>query len=300
MQIPDGLRALIDDGFIQEIIRPLKSGKEAAVFLVVVDGQVCAAKVYKQAHLRNFRQRQDYVEGRQAGNTRDQRAMDRGTKFGKHKREEAWQNAESDTMRKLHAAGVRVPKPHGNHDGILLMDLVTYAPGQPAPQIAAGRFDHLAAVQFHRRIMQEIAKMLCAGVVHADLSEFNILEAADGPIIIDFPQSVDAARNNNAKRLLLRDVANVTRFFARFAPELRRTDYGNEMWLLNEQRMLKPDSPLTGKFQAARGVVDAGIVLQAIEDAKRDAAKREEVKQWREEKKKEASQKKAPVRAPGR
>lgn len=286
MLIPESLRTLIDEGFIQEIIRPLKSGKEAAVFLVVVDGNVCAAKIYKAVQHRNFRQRQDYVEGRQSGNSRDQRAMDRGTKFGKQKREEAWQNAESDTMRKLHAAGVRVPRPHGNHDGILLMDLVTYADGQPAPQIAAGRFDRLAAMNFHRRIMQEIAKMLCAGVVHGDLSEFNILEASDGPIIIDFPQAVDAARNNNAKRLLLRDVANVTRFFARFAPELRRTAYGEEMWLLNEQRLLKPDTALTGKFQAARGVVDANIVLQAIEDAKRDAAKREEVKRWREEKKK--------------
>jgi RIO kinase 1 len=287
MLIPESLRTLVDEGFIQEIIRPLKSGKEAAVFLVVVDGNVCAAKVYKQVHLRNFRQRQDYVEGRQSGNSRDQRAMDRGTRFGKQKREEAWQNAEADTMRKLHAAGVRVPRPHGNHDGILLMDLVTYRDGQPAPQVAAGRFDRPAAVDFHRRIMQEIARMLCAGVVHADLSEFNILEASDGPIIIDFPQAVDATRNNNAKRLLLRDVANVTRFFARFAPELRRTAYGEEMWLLNEQRLLKPDTALTGKFQAARGVVDAQIVLQAIEDAKRDAAKREEVKRWREEKKRQ-------------
>jgi RIO kinase 1 len=287
MLIPDGLKALVDDGFIQEIIRPLKSGKEASVFLVMVDGHVCAAKVYKAIQQRNFRQRQDYVEGRQSGNSRDQRAMDRGTRFGKQKREEEWQNAEADAMRKLHAAGVRVPRPHGNHDGILLMDLVTYRDGQPAPQIAAGRFDRTAAVQFHRLIMQEIAKMLCLGVVHGDLSEFNILEAHDGPIIIDFPQAVDATRNNNAKRLLLRDIANVTRFFSRFAPELQRTAYGDEMWLLNEQRLLKPDTALTGKFQAARGVVDTQIVLQAIEDAKRDAAKREEVKRWREEKKRQ-------------
>jgi RIO kinase 1 len=289
MLIPESLRILIDEGFIQEIIRPLKSGKEAAVFLVVVDGTICAAKVYKEIRHRNFRQRQDYVEGRQAGNSRDQRAMDRGTRFGKQKREEAWQNAEADAMRKLHAAGVRVPRPHGNHDGILLMDLVTYRDGQPAPQIAAGRFDRDSAVRFHRLIMQEIAKMLCLGVVHGDLSEFNILEASDGPVIIDFPQAVDAARNNNAKRLLLRDVANVTRFFARFAPELRRTAYGEEMWLLNEQRLLKPDSQLTGRFQAARTVVDAQVVLQAIEDAKRDAAKREEVRKWREEKKRQTA-----------
>jgi RIO kinase 1 len=285
MLIPDVLRVLIDEGFVQQVIRPLKSGKEAAVFLVVVDEQVCAAKVYKQVQLRNFRQRQDYVEGRQSGNSRDQRAMDRGTRFGKQKREEAWQNAEGEAMRKLHAAGVRIPRPHGNHDGVLLMDLVRARNGDPAPQIAAGRYDRPTAVRLHREIMQQVARMLCTGLVHADLSEFNILDAADGPVIIDFPQAVDAARNNNAKRLLLRDVANVTRFFARFAPELRRTDYGQEMWLLNEQSMLRPDSPLTGRFQAARGVVDAQIVLQAIEDAKRDAAKREEVRRWREEKK---------------
>ncbi len=300
MQIPDSLRTLIEEGFIQEIIRPLKSGKEAAVFLVLVEGAVCAAKVYKLAQLRNFRQRQDYVEGRQAGNTRDQRAMDRGTRFGKAKREEAWQTAEADAMRTLHAAGVRVPRPHGNHDGILLMDLVRAANGDPAPQIAAGRYDRPSALRVHREIMQQISRMLCAGLVHADLSEFNILDAADGPVIIDFPQAVDAARNNNAKRLLIRDVANITRFFSRFAPEIRRSDFGNEMWLLNEQRLLRPDTQLTGRFQAARGVVDTQLVMQAIEDAKRDAAKREEVRQWREDKKKDDVKKKAPVRAPGR
>jgi RIO kinase 1 len=300
MLIPDSLRTLVDEGFIQEILRPLKSGKEAAVYLVRVDGAVCAAKVYKQAQLRSFRQRQDYVEGRQAGNSRDQRAMDNGTRFGKQKREEAWQTAEADAMRTLHAAGVRVPRPHGNHDGILLMDLVRGRSGDPAPQIAAGRFDRQVAFDMHYDIMHQIAKMLCAGLVHADLSEFNILEAADGPVIIDFPQAVDAARNNNAKRLLIRDVANVTRFFARFAPEVRRSDFGNEMWLLNEQSLLRPDTRLTGRFQAARGVVDTKLVMQAIEDAKRDAAKREEVRQWREEKKKEEGQKKAPARTPGR
>lgn len=284
MLIPDRLRTLIDEGFIQHVIRPLKSGKEAAVFIVQVDGVVCAAKVYKQIELRNFRQRQDYVEGRQSGNSRDQRAMDRGTKFGKQKREEAWQNSEVDAMRKLHAAGVRVPRPHSNHDGVLLMDLVRGHDGDPAPQIAARRYDRIEAVRVHREIMQQIACMLCAGLIHADLSEFNILDSVAGPMIIDLPQAVDAARNNNAKRLLLRDVANITRFFTRFAPELRRTAYGEEMWLLNEHTTLRPDSPLTGHFQAARGVVDTKIVLEAIEDAKREAAKREEVRKWREEK----------------
>lgn len=285
MLIPERLRAMLDEGLIQEIVRPLKSGKEAAVFVVVVDGTRCAAKVYKQAQQRNFRQRQDYVEGRNTGDSREQRAMDRGSRFGKQQREEAWQNAEAAAMRKLHAAGVRIPRPISNNDGVLLMDLVVGRDGEPAPQIAAARYDRQRAVTMHKAIVQQIAAMLCAGVVHADLSEFNILDATDGPIIIDLPQAVDAARNNNAKRLLLRDVANVTRFFARFAPELRRTDYGNEMWLLYEHTNLRPDSVLTGRFQAARHVVDAQVVLRAIEEAKAEAAKREEVRRWRAEKK---------------
>jgi RIO kinase 1 len=284
MLIPESLRALLDDGSIQEVVRQLKSGKEASVFVVVADGQTVAAKVYKRLEQRNFRARQDYVEGRQAGGSREQRAMDKGSRFGRKKSEEAWQDAEAAAMRRLHAAGVRVPRALANSDGVLLMDLVRGRDGEPAPQIAAARYDRDQALRMHRAIMQQVAAMLCAGLVHADLSEFNILAAADGPMIIDLPQAVDAARNNNAKRMLVRDVANVTRFFARFAPELRRTDYGNEMWLLNEHQALRPDTPLTGKFQAARGAVDAQLVLRAIDDAKREAAKREEIRQFREQK----------------
>ena len=289
MLIPDTLRALLDDGVIQEVVRSLKSGKEAAVFIVIADGERCAAKVYKQVHQRNFRQRQDYVKGRMAGDSREQRAMNRGSRFGKQASEEAWQVSEVRALRTLAAAGVRIPRPRALHDGILLMDLVCGADGEPAPQIATQRYRHDEAVRTHHLIMRQVAAMLCAGLVHADLSEFNILQAADGPMIIDLPQAVDAARNNNAKRLLLRDVANITRFFARFAPELRRTQYGEEMWLLYEHATLRPDAILTGKFNAARTVVDAKVVLEAIEDAKREAAQREEVRRWREERRRPGS-----------
>ncbi len=282
MQVPDTLLELLDQGTIQQVLRQLKSGKEASVYVVLVENTVVAAKVYKRMEQRNFRQRQDYVEGRQSGDTREQRAMDRGSKFGKRKREEAWQDAEAAAMRRLCAAGVRIPQPIANHEGVLLMDLVLDAQGEPAPQIAAGRYDRNQAVRMHTEIVHQIASMLRAGLVHADLSEFNILAAAAGPTIIDLPQAVDATANNNAKRLLIRDVANITRFFSRFAPELRRTDYANEMWLLQENGTLRADTRLTGRFQAARGAVDAQIVLRAIEDAKRDAAKREEIRRARE------------------
>ncbi len=281
MLIPETLRELLELGTIEQVLRQLKSGKEASVYVVRAEGTVCAAKVYKRIEARTFRQRQDYVEGRQAADSREQRAMNNGSKFGKKKREEAWQDAEAAAMERLFAAGVRIPRPLANHEGVLLMDLVCDAAGEPAPQIAAARYDRAAAVQVHYAIVNQVAAMLRAGLVHADLSEFNILAAAHGPTIIDLPQAVDATANNNAKRLLIRDVANITRFFSRFAPELKRTDYGNEMWLLYQNRALLADTRLTGKFQAARGVVDAQIVLDAIADAKRDAAKREEMRRLR-------------------
>jgi RIO kinase 1 len=283
MLVPDRLRALIDDGFVQEVLRPLKSGKEASVFIVRSEGAIRAAKVYKDAKNRTFRSQGDYTEGRRVGDTRQQRAMDRGSRFGKEQREAAWQRTEAEAMSRLHAAGVRLPRVHACIDGILLMDLVVDARGEPAPQLASCRLDREQAVRYHQLIIRQIAIMLCAGLIHGDLSEYNILHAADGPVIIDLPQAIEVARNNSAKRLLLRDVANVTRYFARFAPEVRRGDYGNEMWLLLENSALRPDSPLTGRFQAARAVVDTAIVLREIQAAKEEAAKREEVKQWREE-----------------
>jgi RIO kinase 1 len=285
MLIPDRLRALIDDGIILGVVRPLKSGKEASVFIVEVEDGLCAAKVYKEAEKRNFRQRQDYVEGRRVGDSRQQRAMTNNSRFGKKQSEAAWQSSESAAMHALFSAGVRIPRPRAMHDGVLLMDLVLDAEGEPAPQLAMRRFSRDEARYCHHFIVTQIARMLCAGYVHADLSEYNILAAADGPMIIDFPQSTDAARNTNAKRLLLRDVANITRFFARFAPEVRRSEYGQEMWLLHERTSLRPDTELTGRFAAARGTVDTNLILREIEAAKQEAAKREEIRQMREAKK---------------
>jgi RIO kinase 1 len=278
---------MIEDGFIQRVIRPLKSGKEAEVFIVEADGVACAAKVYKDVHQRNFRQRQDYVEGRRTGDSRQDRAMAHGSRFGKRQQEAAWQSAEADTMRRLNAAGIRIPRLRQLGDGVLLMDLVVDRDGHPAPQLATQHYSREDAIRWHRLLVGQIAGMLCAGVVHGDLSEYNILHAADGPLIIDFPQATDAARNTNAKRLLLRDVANLTRFFTRFAPELRRTEYGQEMWLLHERTTLRPDTALTGKFAEATRIADAHIVLREIEAARAEAAKRAEIKALREEQRRE-------------
>ncbi len=284
MQIPQPLLDLIAQGLIQSVLRPLKSGKEASVFVVLHEDEERAAKVYKSAERRNFRARADYVEGRRVADSRQQRAMTKGSRFGRKMNEEAWQGHEADAMTRLLAAGLRVPRLHLRDEGVLVMDLVRGRDGGPAMQLAASRFSRDEALHFHHVIIRQVVGMLCTGLIHGDLSEFNILLAVDGPMIIDLPQAVEVERNNNAKRLLLRDVANVTRFFARFAPELRRSDYGQEMWLLHEHHNLKPDSPLTGRVQRARQAVDANIILREIEAAKREAAHREEVSRWRAEK----------------
>jgi RIO kinase 1 len=248
-------------------MRQLMSGKEAMVFVVRAGGETRCAKVYKEADQRSFRQAVDYTENRKTKNSRQARAMAKGTRFGRQSTERAWQSAEVDALRKLAAAGVRVPAPYNFHEGVLIMELVADAEGNAAPRLNDVALSPEEARDFHGRIIREVVRMLCAGVVHGDLSEFNILAAADGPVIIDLPQAVDAAGNNHAKAMLERDVGNLRNFFGRFAPEILATDYGGEIWAIYESGTLTPDSPLTGHFVREEKEVDLEGVVREIGDA---------------------------------
>jgi len=274
MKIPKRLQPLLEDGLIDGVVRQLMSGKEAMVFVVRCGGETRCAKVYKDADKRAFRQAVDYTENRKTKNTRVARAMAKGTRFGRKSQEDAWQNAEVDALYRLAAAGVRVPKPYNFHEGVLLMELVTDEHGEAAPRLNDLEFTPDQARTCHHRLIREVVRMLCAGVVHGDLSEFNILIGADGPVIIDLPQAVDAAGNNHAQRILERDVANLRRCFGRYAPELLATRYGKEIWALYEAGALQPDTPLTGRFERAEKAVDLESVLQEIDDARFEEAAR--------------------------
>ena len=269
MKAPKRLQSLIDEGLIDTVVRQLMSGKEAMVYVVRRGEETLCAKIYKEATQRSFRQAVDYTENRKVKNTRQARAMAKGTRFGRQAAEAAWQSAEVDALYRLAGAGVRVPKPHNFWDGVLLMELVADAHGDAAPRLNDVSFTADEARAHHATLLKEVVRMLCAGVVHGDLSEFNILLAADGPVIIDLPQAIDAAGNNHAPRMLLRDVANLRDFFGRFAPELLRTQYGAEMWQLYERGVLSTETVLTGRFQQQRGAVDLGSVMREI-DAARD------------------------------
>ena len=275
MKAPARLQTLIDEGLIDSVQRQLMSGKEAMVFVVRCGAETRCAKVYKEATQRSFRQAVDYTENRKVKNTRQARAMAKGTRFGRESQEAAWQSAEVDALYRLAAAGVRVPKPYNFHEGVLLMELVADADGAAAPRLNDCRFTADEARTHHAGLLREVVRMLCAGVVHGDLSEFNILLAADGPVIIDLPQAIDAAGNNHAQRMLLRDVENLRNFFGQFAPELLATQFGAEIWDLYERGALTNDTPLGGRFERKAGVVDVGGVLREIDDAKaEDAARR--------------------------
>jgi RIO kinase 1 len=274
MKTPKRLQSLLDEGLIDGVQRQLMSGKEAMVFVVRCGDETRCAKVYKEATQRSFRQAVDYTENRKVKNTRQARAMAKGTRFGKQAQEAAWQSAEVDALYRLAAAGVRVPRPFNFHDGVLLMELVVNAEGGAAPRLNDVEFSPAQARQHHATLIAEVARMLCAGVIHGDLSEFNILLAANGPVIIDLPQAVDAAGNNHAQRLLLRDVANLRAFFGRFAPELLASEYGAEIWALYQRGMLTPDAVLTGRFVHRRGPADVGSVLREIDDARAEEAAR--------------------------
>jgi RIO kinase 1 len=274
MKVPKRLQPLLEDGLIDAVLRQLMSGKEAMVFVVRCGDESRCAKVYKEADKRAFRQAVDYTENRKTKNSRAARAMAKGTRFGREAQEAAWQNAEVDALFRLAAAGVRVPTPYLFHEGVLLMELVTDAQGNAAPRLNDLEFTPEEALAHHERLIREVVRMLCAGVVHGDLSEFNILIGADGPVIIDLPQAVDAAGNNHAPKIFARDVANLRRCFGRYAPELLRTDYGGEIWALYEAGALTPDSPLTGVFERAHKEVDLDGVLQEIDDARFEEAAR--------------------------
>jgi RIO kinase 1 len=274
MRIPPRLQPLVEEGLIDTVVRQLMSGKEAMVFVVRLGEETLCAKVYKEATHRSFRQAVDYTENRKVKNSRQARAMAKGTKFGKQAIEAAWQSAEVDALYRLAAAGVRVPTPYNFAEGVLLMELVTDAEGDAAPRLNDVAFSEDEALAHHATLLREVVRMLCAGVVHGDLSEFNILLASDGPVIIDLPQAVDAAGNNHAARMLLRDVANLRAFFGQFAPALKTTRYGEEIWQLYQHGTLTVETPLTGLYQPQQGAVDLTAVMREVEDARMEEAAR--------------------------
>ena len=288
MKAPPRLQSLVEEGLIDTVVRQLMSGKEAMVFVVRSGEQTLCAKIYKEATHRSFRQAVDYTENRKVKNSRSARAMAKGSRFGRQEQEAAWQSAEVDALYRLAAAGVRVPQPFNFHDGVLLMELVTDSHGDAAPRLNDVAFNPAQARQHHTTLIAEVVRMLCAGVVHGDLSEFNILlahmpsaqsgvsdEGLDVPVIIDLPQAVDAAGNNHAQRMLLRDVANLRDFFGQFEPALLKTDFGPEIWSLYQAGLLSNDIVLTGHFERAQADVDMQAVLREIDDARaEDAARR--------------------------
>jgi RIO kinase 1 len=271
LKTPRGLEQLLDDGIIDAVVRPLKSGKEASVYLVAMGSALRCAKVYKDVNHRGFHKLAEYQEGRRSRNTRDARAMGKASRHGRGRQEEAWKNAEVEALYRLDAAGVRVPKPHGYFDGVLIMEMVDDGNGAPAPRLNDVVATPEEARAWHAFLMRQIVRMLCAGTIHGDLSEFNVLLGADGPVIIDLPQAVDASANNNAFRMLARDVENITAYCARSAPELRQTWFAHEMWKLYSEAALHPEVALTGQFTFDPQEANVDEVLMQIEEARREA-----------------------------
>jgi len=274
MRIPTRLEPLVEDGLIDEVTLQLMSGKEATVFVVRCGEEMRCAKVYKEVDKRSFRQSADYREGRKVRNSRQARAMEKGSRYGRKAREESWQSTEVDALYRLAAAGVCVPKPFNFLEGVLLMELVTGDDGNPAPRLNDVEFTAEQARAHHHTLMMQVVRMLCAGVVHGDLSAYNVLVGSAGPVVIDLPQAVDAAGNSHAGGMLERDVANVTTYLGRFAPELLTTAYGKEIWALYEQGDLHPEVELSGRFERTEKAVDLGSVVREIDDARAQDAMR--------------------------
>ena len=275
MKTPPGLQPLIDDGVIDEVLRSLKSGKEATVYTVRTGTQVRCAKVYRDMGQRSFQKRAQYQEGRQVRGSRQTRAIGKRSRFGRKEEEAEWKNTEVDALYRLMAAGVHVPKPYGYFDGVLVMELVVDAAGNSAPSLSDVEFTPEDARQCHRVLIQQVQRMLCTGLIHGDLSQYNVLVGRDGPVIIDLPQAVSAAGNNSARAMLLRDVDNLTDTLARFAPDLRHTRYGQELWRLFKAGELRSDTVLTGEFVEDDSAVDVEGVQQVIEDARDEDERRQ-------------------------
>lgn len=278
MKTPKRIQPLVEEGLVDAVIRQLMSGKEATVYVVRCGDEIRCAKVYKEASQRSFRQAASYQEGRKVRNSRQARAMEKGTRYGRKMQEEVWQNAEVDALYRLAAAGVRVPKPYICFEGVLLMDLVTDAGGHVAPRLNDVELSEALALQYHARLLHEVVLMLCAGVIHGDLSEYNILVDADGPVIIDLPQAIDAASNTEAGAMLERDVANLATYFSKFAPRLATTQYGKEIWQLFGAGLLNPETVLTGRIAVDDRPADVGAVIREIELARKEEEERERLR----------------------
>ena len=264
MKTPARLQPLVTEGLVDEVLRQLMSGKEATVYIVRCGEEIRCAKVYKDAKQRSFRKSTSYQEGRKTKNSRQARAMEKGSRYGRQMQEEAWQSAEVDALYRLAAAGVRVPQPYICHEGVLLMDLITDADGHPAPRLNDIELSSEQALEFHAGLLNQVVRMLCAGIIHGDLSEYNILVGSHGPVIIDLPQAVDAAGNSNAGPMLERDVGNLASYFGRFAPELAGSEYGKEIWRLYEAGNLTPESELTGRIEIEHRIADVDAVLEEV------------------------------------
>jgi|TARA_R100000005_G_scaffold59856_1_gene30561 RIO kinase 1 len=274
MKVPPRLQPLVEDGLIDEVLFPLMSGKEADIFVVRSGTRTRCAKVYKEAYKRSFKKAAAYTEGRKVRNTRRARAMEKGSRYGRKQQEETWQNAEVDALYRLDRADVRVPEPYGCYDGVLLMELVTDEAGDVAPRLADVMMSEEQALEDYAQVLRYIVRMLCAGLIHGDLSEFNILVDPDGPVIIDLPQAVDASANNNARAMLLRDVQRVTDYYGLFAPAVLDTRYGEEIWQLFEDGELTPEHNLTGLFADPEHAADVDSVMLEIRAALREEEER--------------------------
>jgi RIO kinase 1 len=264
MKTPQRLQPLVTEGLVDEVLRQLMSGKEATVYIVRCGEEIRCAKVYKDAKQRSFRKSTSYQEGRKTKNSRQARAMEKGSRYGRQMQEEAWQSAEVDALYRLAAAGVRVPQPYICHEGVLLMDLITDADGHPAPRLNDIELSPEQALEFHAGLLNQVVRMLCAGIIHGDLSEYNILVGAAGPVIIDLPQAVDAAGNSSAGIMLERDVANLASYFSRFAPQLEGSEYGKEIWRLYQAGGLTPETELTGRIEVEHRIADVDAVLEEV------------------------------------